>query len=438
MKSFSDKRILIAGAGAIGSFYGGLIARAGYDVELLARGAHLAAMQKSGRLIINSWKFETPENVSIKAVSGASDVYDIIIICVKSQDTAEMCARLKDNLADDGCIVSFQNGVENPEIMAGFFSADKVLGASLFAGLWIEPAGQVNHTASGDCIFGALTEKGKSHEAYLKEIFDNSKIPSDISHSIKHTLWRKLVWNAAYNPLSALLESTCGPMIKSETLSPLIEKMVLEVVEAAKHHGVTITEQEWRDKIAYRDSLERYKTSMLQDIERLRNPEIDGILGPVVRTLEKAGSSAPYCETVFRAVEFKYGKHFIYCPRLTVDVVVRRDDSLLLIERRYEPLGWALPGGFVDYGEKVEAAAARELMEETRIEAQDMKMLGVYSDPERDKRGHTVSVVYSCKTDMNPKAGDDAKNAQFFELDKLPNDICFDHLKIIKDYLLKM
>jgi len=436
MKSLSDKRILIAGAGAIGSFYGGLMAGAGYNTELLARGAHLEAMQKTGKLFLKSWKYGE-KNISVKAAAEPDGLYDIIILCIKSHDTLSMCAELKNSLKDDGCIISFQNGVENPEIISEIFGKDRTLAASLFVGLWIDPPGTVNHTASGECVFGAWSEKGKKHEEILKSIFDNSEIPSKISSNIRHTLWSKLVWNVAYNPLSALLTSTCGPMIKSGTIRPLIENMVKEVVEAASIHGVTITEEEWQEKIAHRDSLDKYKTSMLQDIEKNRTPEIDGILGPVIRTHEKNGKTAPYCETVYRALEFKYGGHFIYSPRLTVDVVVRKDDKILLVERKYEPYGWALPGGFVDYGERVEEAAVRELLEETGIHADSIEMLGVYSDPERDKRGHTVSVVYTTATDKKPKAGDDAKNAVFFNTDKLPENIVFDHKKIISDYLLK-
>jgi len=435
MKLHSDKRILIAGAGAIGSFYGGLMAKAGYNVELMARGEHLRAMQSGGQLHINSWKYGQ-QTIDINAAAKPSGKYDIIFICVKSQDTAETCAQLKDHLKDDGCVVSFQNGVENPEILSNIFGKERTIGASLFVGLSIGPAGTVNHTASGNCLFGAWSAEAAGFENVLKDIFDTSEINSSISPNIHKTLWNKLVWNVAYNPLSALLESTCGAMIKSDTIRPLIENMVREVVSAADMHGVTITEEEWRNIIAHKDDLDKYKTSMLQDIEKHRNPEVDGILGPVIRTHEKNGSKAPYCETVYRSLEFKYGSFFLYCPRLTVDMIVRHGDEILLIERKNEPFGWALPGGFVDYGEMVEDAARRELMEETSICAAEIRLLGVYSDPKRDKRGHTVSVIYSTISDQKPMAGDDAKNAVFFNINNLPDNIAFDHSKIINDYLV--
>lgn len=434
-KLSSDKRILIAGSGAIGSFYGGLMTRAGYNVELYARGPHLNAMQSTGKLFIDSHKHGELE-IDVNAVAKPEGIYDIIFICVKSQGTAEMAAKLKDNLSPDGCIVSFQNGVENPDILASVFGEERVIGASLFIGLAINTPGKATHSGLGNCIFGAWCKDSEKYIPILQEIFDKSEITASSSDDIRYVLWYKLVWNVGFNPLSALLGSTCGPMAESEIISPLMENMVKEVVAAAKMHGVTITEEEWRKKLKVYDY--NFKTSMLQDIEHLRSPEIDGILGPVIRTHEKNGLKAPYCETVYRTLEFKYGRHFIYTPRLTVDMIVRKGDEILLIERLNEPHGWAIPGGFVDYGETVEHAAVRELSEETGIEADEIHMLGVYSDPQRDKRGHNVSVVYYTDTDQDAKAADDAKNAVFFKVNDLPDNIVFDHKKIINEYLLKI
>lgn len=436
MKLHSDKRILIAGAGGIGSFYGGLMARAGCNVDFMARGAHLKAMRETGKLKISSHEHGELD-IRVNAVEKPEGLYDVIFICVKSQDTAATCPPLVKHLKEDGCAVSFQNGVENPDIIASFFGEERTLASSLFVGLWVDSPGRVFHMAQGQISFGPWGEGSDRFVPMLKSIFEESGITASVTEDMKHSLWFKLVWNVAYNPLSALLLSTCGPMINSPVLYPLIENMVLEVVAAAKMHGVTITKEQWQDKIAPRESLDRYKTSMLIDIEKGRKVEVDGILGPVVRTHEANGLKAPYCETVLRTVEFKYGSHYIYCPRLTVDMIVRKGDSILLVERKYEPYGWAIPGGFVDYGEMVEHAARRELLEETGIEVSGVEMLGVYSDPARDPRGHTVSVVYYTETDMEPTAGDDAKNAVFHRIDELPEDIVFDHKQIIRDYLIK-
>ncbi len=121
-------------------------------------------------------------------------------------------------------------------------------------------------------------------------------------------------------------------------------------------------------------------------------------------------------------------------PRLTVDaVVLNARDEVLLIERRNPPPGWALPGGFVDPGETLETAVARELREETGLRAGRVRQLHTYSDPERDPRHHTVSTVFLVEAEGEPAAGDDAGRAEFFPLDRLPSPLAFDHGRILRD-----
>ncbi len=123
-------------------------------------------------------------------------------------------------------------------------------------------------------------------------------------------------------------------------------------------------------------------------------------------------------------------------PTPTVDVIVELDNGhIVLIERKNEPKGWALPGGFVDYGEKLEDAARREVREETGLEVELRSLLGAYSDPARDPRQHNMSVVYIGVADGLPSAGDDAVNVSTFALDALPRPLCFDHAQILADYL---
>jgi 8-oxo-dGTP diphosphatase len=126
-------------------------------------------------------------------------------------------------------------------------------------------------------------------------------------------------------------------------------------------------------------------------------------------------------------------------PGLTVDIIVERalDDgrrAVLLVERRFPPHGWALPGGFVDPGEPVEAAALRELREETGLDGTLDALLGVYSDPQRDRRGHTVSVVFAARAAGPVVAADDAAAARFWPLHALP-ELAFDHGRILADYV---
>ncbi len=124
-------------------------------------------------------------------------------------------------------------------------------------------------------------------------------------------------------------------------------------------------------------------------------------------------------------------------PLLTVDVVIEllaSPGDIVLIERRHPPAGWALPGGFVDIGETVEHAARREAFEETGLVVTLVDLLGVYSDPGRDARGHTVSVVYVGRAHGVPEGGDDARTARAWKPES-PPPLAFDHARIVADYL---
>jgi len=125
-------------------------------------------------------------------------------------------------------------------------------------------------------------------------------------------------------------------------------------------------------------------------------------------------------------------------PLLTVDIIIELLDipgrPVVLIERRYAPHGWALPGGFVDQGEALEQAARREAREETCLDVSLLQLLGCYSDPQRDSRGHTVSAVYIAQAAGIPHAADDACNVKWYRPEDLPDTLAFDHALILQDY----
>lgn len=126
-------------------------------------------------------------------------------------------------------------------------------------------------------------------------------------------------------------------------------------------------------------------------------------------------------------------------PSPTVDIIVELVDRphrpIVLIERKNPPYGWAIPGGFVDYGESMETAACREAQEETGLEVKLVEQFYVYSDPKRDPRQHTISLVFIATATGTPQAADDAKHLEVFEMWQIPNDLCFDHDRVLRDYL---
>lgn len=121
-------------------------------------------------------------------------------------------------------------------------------------------------------------------------------------------------------------------------------------------------------------------------------------------------------------------------PFPTVDIIIRTGNGIVLIERKNEPVGWALPGGFVDYGESLETAATREAREETGLELRNLRQFGAYSEPDRDPRQHNISFVFVAEGSGDLLGGDDAARAQVFPLDALPSPLCFDHGRILEDY----
>ena len=122
-------------------------------------------------------------------------------------------------------------------------------------------------------------------------------------------------------------------------------------------------------------------------------------------------------------------------PFPTADIIIEMPGGeIVLIHRKNPPIGWAIPGGFVDYGESVEQAAIREAKEETSLDVTLLKQLGTYSDPKRDPRQHNISTVFIAKASGIPVAADDADDIGVFTMDNLPSPIVFDHMKILTDY----
>lgn len=124
-------------------------------------------------------------------------------------------------------------------------------------------------------------------------------------------------------------------------------------------------------------------------------------------------------------------------PLPTVDIIIEYGGGIVLIDRTNPPFGWAIPGGFVDYGESLEKAAVREAREETSLDVELLRQFHTYSAPERDPRHHTITTVYIAKGKGSLKAADDAKEAGVFTREKLPENFAFDHRQVLEDYFTR-
>ncbi len=128
------------------------------------------------------------------------------------------------------------------------------------------------------------------------------------------------------------------------------------------------------------------------------------------------------------------GKVYYQNPLPVVDIIIKGKGEIVLIKRKNPPYGWALPGGFVDYGESLEEAVKRETKEETNLNVKELKQFHTYSDPYRDPRFHTISTVFIGKGEGELKAGDDAQEIKVFKKEEIPSTLVFDHKRILKDY----
>lgn len=434
MKSLLNRRIAILGAGAVGSYIGSkLIEHRFTDVEFVARSGY--SVLKENGLAVKNYTNKSPYNLKVNAVKELSGLYDAVLICVKSKDTVTAAKQASNHLKDDGFVVSIQNGIENPDIISAFIPADKIITNVIYMTAVMQEKGVLEYMAEGRLIFGHINGQCSKYTEIYMQILQQAELNAKYTDNIKQYQWQKLVLNIVLNPLSALFRKTFFKMSSFDDAMNLTKSLFKEAQNAAKLCGVDIADEEY-DKITAKCKENiSFKSSMYQDIEANRNPEIDAILGVVVRVHEKYGQSAPYCDCLLKIMNVKYGGWFQTSPTLAADVLVINDDKVLLIDRKNEPLGWAIPGGFVDLYETMEQAALRELHEETGIEANinDLHLLGIYSDPKRDTRGHTVSAVYVYFSDKEAYAADDAKDAKYFHIDNLPENTAFDHREILQD-----
>ncbi len=434
MKSLLNRRIAILGAGAVGSYIGSkLIEHRFTDVEFVARSGY--SVLKENGLAVKNYTNKSPYNLKVNAVKELSGLYDAVLICVKSKDTVTAAKQASNHLKDDGFVVSIQNGIENPDIISAFIPADKIITNVIYMTAVMQDKGVLEYMAEGRLIFGHINGQCSKYTEIFMQILQQAELYAIYSDNLKQYQWQKLMLNIVLNPLSALFRKTFFKMSSFDDAMSLTKSLFKEAQNAAKLCGVDIADEEY-DKITAKCKENiSFKSSMYQDIEANRNPEIDAILGVVVRVHEKYGQSAPYCDCMLKIMNVKYGGWFQTSPTLAADVLVINDDKVLLIDRKNEPLGWAIPGGFVDLYETMEQAALRELHEETGIEANinDLHLLGIYSDPKRDTRGHTVSAVYIFFSDKEAYAADDAKDAKYFHIDNLPENTAFDHREILQD-----
>jgi 2-dehydropantoate 2-reductase len=283
----------VLGAGAVGCYFGGMLARAGHRVTLIGRPAHVDAFRKSG-LHFEGLKFD--EQIAVEASTEASAVRgaQLVLFCVKSTDTEAAAAQIAPHLEAGAIVVNLQNGVDNTErIQARMNNA--VVPAVVYVATEMAGPGHLKHHGRGDLVIGA-NEK-------VKAWFESAGVPIAVSGNIDGELWAKLVVNCAYNALSAITQLPYGKMIQGAGVRELMRDVVEECLAVARSSGVTMAPDMLERTYKIAGAMPTQFSSTAQDLARGKPTEIDHLNGYVTRKGEALGIPTPANRSLWALVK---------------------------------------------------------------------------------------------------------------------------------------
>jgi 2-dehydropantoate 2-reductase len=287
-------KILVYGAGAVGAFFGGLLARYGQDVQFVARGPHLEAIRTRG-IVIESTLLGQVRTPPLPAASTAGhlDKADLVLVCVKAHHTAAILDDLTEAMHSGTVIVPLQNGVESDEVLAGRFGRGRVATAVVYVGATLEQPGVVNHVAPGAIILGARLGFDGGRLPPIRDVLATSGQQITITHDILYERWHKLIWNAGFNTVSAVANLAPAGILKIPELRELVIGVMREVVAVANAQGIMLRESDIREQIAWTNGATAITTSMMVDRARGRSMEVDAVIGVVMRKGRELGIPTP-------------------------------------------------------------------------------------------------------------------------------------------------
>jgi 2-dehydropantoate 2-reductase len=292
----------VVGAGAVGGYFGGMLARAGAPVIFIGRPSFVEAVQKGG-LLLDTTQFKERVRVEASADLAAARGAEIVLFCVKTTDTASTAKSLAGVLAPGAILVSMQNGADNAEQIHAA-SQLHALAAAVYVAASVPAPGTVKHVGRGDLVLGPENE----HARRVAEIFTRAKVPCRISENLTGELWTKLVWNCALNALSALGKVTYGEIIASADAKQLLEGTVYEVLAVAKAAGIKppgLEDPQVALAGAYKiaEQMAATRSSTAQDMMRGKKTEIDSLNGFIARKGRELGVPTPLNHALFTLVK---------------------------------------------------------------------------------------------------------------------------------------
>lgn len=296
--------VCVVGAGAVGGFFGAMLARAGNSVTLIGRPGHVQAIERNGLRLDMAGRVES---VRVAASAELSAVRDsaLALFCVKSSDTDAVARELAPHLADDALVLSLQNGVENAATIVRHVRQTVVPAVVYVAAAMPEP-GLVRHFGRGDLTIGPLdgnTTMTRRLQAVV-ELFASAQVPVRISNDVIAELWMKLLVNCAYNAISAVAQAPYGQLVALPEIGELQRAVVHEVVAVAAADGVALSlESALQATESIAVTMSDQQSSTAQDVARRKPTEIDHLNGFVTRRGRELGIATPMNQALHALVK---------------------------------------------------------------------------------------------------------------------------------------
>jgi 2-dehydropantoate 2-reductase len=286
-------KVAVMGAGAVGGYFGGLLAKGGADVTFIARGKHLEALKAKG-LTVRSVKGDF--SLPVKATDDPREVgpVNLVLFCVKSYDTEAAMRQALPMVGKETVVLSLQNGIDNEEKIASIVGKEKVLAGVAYIGSSVAEPGVILHEMEGKIAFGEMDGGVSNRVLNLKEFFDRCGLTAEASADIRKALWAKLTWNAPFNAINALVGGLVKAIVENPQTLELAKQVTAEVVAVASASGIPLTVEEvWARNLRFvrRSGI---KSSMLQDLELGRPLEHEALNGIIVKKGAELGIPTPY------------------------------------------------------------------------------------------------------------------------------------------------
>lgn len=289
-------RFAVVGAGAVGCYFGGMLARAGMPVVLIGRAGHVDAMREHGLRLETQMFDETVRveaSTDISAVAGA----DVVLVCVKSTDSAASARAMAPFLGPEAVVLSLQNGVENAEVMHRVLSRP-VLPSVVYVATEMAGPGHLKHHGRGELVIGDSPASER-----LIEAFAAASVPVQASGNVMGALWSKLIVNCAYNAMSAIAQKPYGRLVEVDGVPALMQQVVDECLAVAAADGIAVTGDSHEAVRRIAQTMAGQYSSTAQDVARGKPNEIDFLNGYVMRRAEAHGIPVPVNQTLWTLVK---------------------------------------------------------------------------------------------------------------------------------------